>query len=81
MAAAVPVGPFALTAASDPGSVQLDDPIVTFGNVEWAVPALVLTVPGLLLILAVLTQLFAGALLVPVARRWLDGDRRARRRA
>jgi hypothetical protein len=45
------------------------------------VPALVLTVPGLLLIIAVLTQLFAGALLVPVARRWLDGDRRSRRRA
>ena len=73
--------PFVLTAASDPDTIQLDDANVTFGNVEWAVPALVLTVPGLLLIIAVLTQLFAGALLVPVARRWLDGDRRSRRRA
>jgi hypothetical protein len=80
---AVPAAPepFVLAAANDPTSIQLDDAAITFGNVEWAVPALVLTVPALLLIIAVLTQLFAGALLVPVARRWLDSDRRSRPRA
>ncbi|MEA2606869.1 MAG: hypothetical protein QOI00_1626, partial [Chloroflexota bacterium] len=50
------------------------------GLVEWAVPALVLSVPGLLLVIAVLAQ-SAGALFwVPVARRWLGGFGIRRRR-
>jgi hypothetical protein len=35
----------------------------------WAVPGVVLAVPGLLLILAVLAQVLGGALWIPVARR------------
>ena len=46
--------------------------------VEWLVPSLVVTVPGILLILAVLAQ-GAGALLwLPYVRRTLGGDRRRR---
>jgi hypothetical protein len=41
--------------------------------VDFAVPSLVLTVPGLLVMLAVLAQGFVGALWLPVARRWLGG--------
>jgi hypothetical protein len=54
-----------------------------FDNLDWAVPALALTVPGLLLMLAVLAQLSVGALWLPVVRRWLGGfgvGRRRRRR-
>jgi hypothetical protein len=40
---------------------------------EWAVPALVLTVPGLLLVIAVTAQLAGGLAWLPVARRWLAG--------
>jgi hypothetical protein len=43
------------------------------GLVVWAVPALVLSVPGLLLVLAVLAQAMGGLLWLPVARRWLGG--------
>ena len=47
--------------------------------VEWLVPSLVVSVPGILLILAVLAQ-GAGALLwLPYVRRTLGGDRRRRR--
>jgi hypothetical protein len=55
----------------------------TFDNFDWAVPALALTVPGLLLMLAVLAQLSVGALWLPVVRRWLGSfgvGRRRRRR-
>jgi len=52
----------------------------TFDSFEWAVPALTLTVPGLLLMLAVLTQLSASALWLPVVRRWLGGFGVGRRR-
>ncbi len=53
---------------------------------EWAVPALLLSVPGLLLLLAVLAQAAGGLLWLPMVRRWLGGfgsagaDRRAPRR-
>ena len=57
----------------------LDGGIGTFEGLEWAVPALVLTVPGLLLI-AIAVQLFAGALWLPVARRWLGAFGVSRRR-
>jgi hypothetical protein len=58
----------------DPGVVGLD------GLIEWAVPSLVLSVPGLLLILAVLAQAVVGTLWIPVIRRWLGtfGVRRQR---
>jgi hypothetical protein len=44
------------------------------------VPALALTVPGLLLMLAVLAQLSVGMLWLPVVRRWLGGFGFGRRR-
>jgi Big-like domain-containing protein len=55
----------------------------SFDNIDWAVPALALTVPGLLLMLAVLAQLSAGILWLPIVRRGLGGfglGRRRRRR-
>ncbi len=47
---------------------------------EWAVPALVLSVPGLLLLIAVLAQMAGGLLWLPMVRRWLGGvgDRKHR---
>jgi hypothetical protein len=44
------------------------------------VPALALTVPGLLLMLAILAQLAASALWLPVVKRWLGGFGVGRRR-
>ena len=51
------------------------------GLVVWAVPALVLTVPGLLLLLAVLAQAAGALLWLPVVRRWLGGFGIRRRRS
>ncbi len=48
---------------------------------EWAVPALVLSVPGLLLLLAVLAQSAFGLLWLPMVRRWLGGVGVRKRRA
>jgi hypothetical protein len=62
-----------------PAPFGLLDGGVAFEGLEWAVPALVLTVPGLLLI-AIAVQLFAGALWLPVARRWLGAFGVSRRR-
>lgn len=42
-----------------------------FDSIDWAVPALTLTVPGLLLMLAVLAQLSASAVWLPIVRRWI----------
>ena len=50
------------------------------GLVVWAVPALVLTVPGLLLLLAVIAQAAGALLWLPVVRRWLGGFGLRRRR-
>ena len=65
-----------------PGTTALTeidiDPTLTLAGFEWAIPALVLTVPGILLLLALLAQAVVGALWLPVARRWLGGDRRGR---
>jgi hypothetical protein len=44
-----------------------------FGGFEWAVPAFVLSVSGLLLLIAVLVQSLFGLLWLPVARRRLAG--------
>jgi hypothetical protein len=54
-----------------------------FAGFEWAVPALVLSVPGLLLVLAVAAQAAAAMLWLPLVRRWLGGlgVRRRRREA
>lgn len=43
---------------------------------DWAIPALVLTVPGIVLVLAIVAQALIGILWLPVTRRWLGGDRR-----
>lgn len=50
------------------------------GLFAWAVPALVLTVPGLLLIVAVAAQAVGGLAWLPIARRSLRGDGRSGRR-
>ena len=52
------------------------DTSLAFGDFEWVIPALVLTVPGILLLLAILAQALMGILWLPVTRRWLGGDRR-----
>jgi hypothetical protein len=44
-----------------------------FGGIEWAVPALALGVPGLLLILALIAQGVIGVLWLAFARRRLTG--------
>ena len=49
--------------------------------VEWLVPSMVVTVPGILLMLAVLAQGFAATLWLPYVRRTLGGDRRRRHTA
>ena len=46
---------------------------MSFGGVEWLVPGLVLTVPGLLIVLVVLLQVIGALAWVPVARRRLGG--------
>jgi hypothetical protein len=51
----------------------INEGIGVFEGFDWAVPALILTVPGLLLILAVLSQVSVGILWLPVVRRWLGG--------
>jgi hypothetical protein len=53
---------------------------VGFDGIDWAVPALTLTVPGLLLMLAVMAQLSAGAVWLPFVRRWLGAFGTAGRR-
>jgi hypothetical protein len=68
--------PFEVAPAAEGGAIDVDLATVTFDGFGWAVPALVLTVPGLLIILAVASQALVAMLLVPVARRWLEGDRR-----
>ena len=68
--------------APDPVVPLINAEFAGFEGFDWAVPALTLSVPGLLLMLAVLAQLTAGAIWLPVARRWLGAfgpDRRRRR--
>jgi hypothetical protein len=50
-------------------------------GIDWAVPALALTVPGLLLILAILAQTVVGAIWLPFTRRWLGSFGVRRRKA
>jgi hypothetical protein len=66
---------------TEPPDVSLGGALVGFdAAVEFAVPTLVLTVPGLLLVLAVLAQGLVGAVWLPVVRRWLGGFGLTRRR-
>jgi Bacterial Ig domain len=73
--------PFTLPSVDDGSAVDLDLGALTFGGFEWAVPALVLTVPGILLVIAVLAQAMIGLAWLPVVRRWLGGDERRRSRS
>ena len=61
------------------GSFDALDP-VALGGFEWAVPGLALSVPGLLLILALAAQGGAGIFSLPFVRRWLGGFGLRRRR-
>lgn len=73
-------GPFALPVVGGRDQLDLDTADLTFAGFEWAVPALVLTVPGILIVIAVLAQLLVGLAWLPVTRRWLGGDQRRRSR-
>jgi hypothetical protein len=58
----------------DPVDVSLGAELTGFDAlIDFAVPTLVLTVPGLLLVLAVLAQGLVGAVWLPFVRRWLGG--------
>jgi hypothetical protein len=57
---------------------DFDASSISFAGFEWAVPALVLTVPGILIVIAVVVQAMIGLAWLPVARRSLDNDRRRR---
>ena len=69
----------------DPGIGAIDPigaiDLVGLGLFEWAVPSLVLGVPGLLVVIAVLAQASGALLWIPVARRWLGGFGIRRRRS
>ena len=45
-------------------------------GIEWIVPSVLVTLPGFLLIIVALAQVFGGFVWLPVARRWLRGDGR-----
>ena len=66
--------PFTMPTVDDGSSLDLDMGALTFGGFEWAVPVLVLTVPGILIVIAVLAQALVGLAWLPVARRWLGRD-------
>jgi hypothetical protein len=72
--------PFTINAPDRGGTVELDASSITLAGFEWAVPALVLTVPGLLLIIAVAVETMIGLAWLPVARRWVGRDEHADRR-
>jgi hypothetical protein len=54
---------------------------IIIGGFDWMIPSLVLSVPGLLLILAILAQTGAGLLSIPLVRRTLGGSGLSRRRS
>jgi hypothetical protein len=51
-----------------------------FGGFEWVVPAVLLAVPGLLLIVALLAQAAIGVVWLPMVRRHMAGVGLRRRR-
>lgn len=65
--------PFVVSANGE--DFGLETGAFTFNGFEWAVPALVLTVPGLLIVIAVLVQSLIGLAWLPLTRRWLGNDR------
>jgi hypothetical protein len=67
-------GGFILSPVFEPNGGLLDPEIAGFdGLIEFAIPGLVLTVPGLLVVIAVLAQGFVGAAWLPIVRRWIGG--------
>ena len=54
--------------------------IGSFGDfglgIEWLVPTVLVTVPGFLVVVIGLAQIFGGFVWLPLARRWLRGDGR-----
>jgi hypothetical protein len=73
-------GGLVVSGANAPPFGLVDISLGGFDNLEWAVPAMTMTVPGLLLMLAVLAQLSTGAVWLPVVRRWLGAFGIGRRR-
>ncbi len=73
-------GQFDVGTSGAQADLDLDIGQVAFGGFEWAVPALVLTVPGLVIVI-IAAQAMIGVAWLPVARRWLGDDRRRRRAA
>jgi hypothetical protein len=73
-------GPFSIPGSDQDTTVELDPGSISFASFEWAVPALVLSVPGLLLVLAVAVEALIGLAWIPIARRWVGEDDRRRRR-
>jgi Bacterial Ig domain len=73
-------GPFTVPGPDRGADVHLDTGSIAFSGFEWAVPALVLSVPGLFLILIVAVETLIGIAWLPVARRWVGEDERTRRR-
>jgi hypothetical protein len=67
-------GPAPIAGLTDVDVVGIDS------FVTWAVPSLALSVPGLLLVLAVLAQTLGATAWLPVVRRWLGGFGFGRRR-
>jgi hypothetical protein len=70
--------PFTLPLIDEGAQFGLDTGAISLASFEWAVPALVLTVPGILIVIAVLVESLIGLAWLRVARRWLSGDRRRR---
>jgi hypothetical protein len=68
--------PFTLPSVDDGAKLDFDTGTAAFDGFEWAVPALVLTVPGILIVIAVLAQALIGLAWLPITRRWLGGGRR-----
>ena len=76
-------GPFSVGGGESSPFGDLGDVVLgVFGGLDWTIPTLALTVPGLLLILALLSQAVVGAAWLPFVRRWLGafGVRRRRPR-
>jgi hypothetical protein len=77
-----PTGGLSLAPAELVGRSPSVGPIAfgAFGSlgigIEWVIPTVLLTVPGFLLLLIGLAQLFGGVIWLPLARRWLRGDGR-----
>jgi hypothetical protein len=76
--ASLPVDAFVVPVAEGGADVELDSAGVSLASFEWAVPALVLSVPGILIVLAVLLQALIGLAWLPLVRRSLGPERRRR---